>query len=324
MGTLQLRPQVSLSSRGGIPVLEDRAGGRVLPLTETEARVVAAIGTGTTTAALTEALAGRGLNRAVLATVVHRFVAFGFLALDGAPTPIPGATGDALDGLPRLRDDLQVTPSRAPGMVEVGDLQAGASFTFFEFELTIARMLDGHRTPEQVSRAAERLGIRAGVASVKAFVSQLESLGLLQQPRAPTPPAVRLTPPPTQDAWLPELREMFNFALGFARAGQLDEATKYLEELLAIDGSLQEARALLAEVRGHSAGEAAGLHFESMHSVHVPPPTPTSAPVTPSAVRPIAAAAAPPPPWNAPPDEGPRPRGGTAASQAVTAPRRAS
>lgn len=298
-------------------MLEDRAGGgRVLPLTDTEARVVAAIGMGTTTAALKDALAGLGLDPSSLATVVHRFVTFGFLSLDGAPTPVPGPSSRVLDGLPRLRTDLQYSPSRAPGMVEVRDLQAGTSYTFFEFELTIARMLDGHRTLEQVSHGAERLGIRAGIASVKAFVTQLESLRLLQQaPRATPPAAVSRTSPPTQDGWLPELREMYNFALGYARAGQHDEAVRYLEELLAIDDSLQEARALLAEVRGRRAGDAVGLHFESLHSVHVVPPPPAIAPVTPSTVR------------SAPAPHAPELHGGpraTTAHQARPAPRRAS
>lgn len=282
-----------------MPQLVDAVSGRTFPLSPTEASVVQGIGRGCTSESLLERLRQRQvpIERRQLTVLLNRLSAAGFLETEGVPTPQPVSAEVGLeDPVPRLRTDLVYKPAARAGLVEVRDLRAGRSFTLFEFEMTIARMLDGRRTLQQVAAATERLGLKATLETLRNFIHQLEGLGFLQASpeqvvaaatatSAPSPAPSPL-PASAPSAWLPELREMFNFALGHVRAHQYGEAVQYLEALLEIDGSLPEAKALLADVKARLDG-AAGLDFASLHGT--PPPPPAIPPV----VMPSAPPAAP-------------------------------
>lgn len=320
MRAFRLKSTVSVNTRSALPRLVDAVSGRSFPLSPTEASVVQGIGRGCTSESLLERLKQRQvpIERRQLTVLLNRLSAAGFLEAEGVPTPHPVSAEVGLeDPVPRLRTDLVYKPAARAGLVEVRDLRAGRSFTLFEFEMTIARMLDGRRTLEQVAAATERLGLKATLETLRNFIHQLEGLGFLQALPEPgvtagasASPAPSPVPATAPSAWLPELREMFNFALGHVRAHQYDEAVQYLEALLEIDGSLPEAKALLADVKSHRDG-AAGLDFVSLHGA--PPPPPAIPPVVPLA-RPDAplkaahsapskgASAKPPPPPNPAPE----------------------
>lgn len=306
MRAFHLKPTVSVNTRTALPQLVDALSGRTFPLSPTEASVVQGIGRGCTSESLLERLRNREvpIERRQLTVLLNRLAAAGFLEAEGVPTPHPVAAVVAPeDAVPRLRTDLVYKPAARAGLVEVRDLRAGRSFTLFEFEITIARMLDGRRTLQQVAAATERLGLKATLETLRNFIHQLEELGFLQaspeqvvaaataeaSPPSPAPspsPGPSPAPASAPEAWLPELREMFNFALGHVRAHQYDEAVQYLEALLEIDGSLPEAKALLEDVKNRRDG-VAGLDFVSLHGA--PPPPPAIPPV----VMPVARAAAP-------------------------------
>lgn len=300
MRAFRLKATVSVNTRSALPQLVDALSGRTFPLSPTEASVVQGIGRGCTSESLLERLKQRQvpIERRQLTVLLNRLSAAGFLEAEGVPTPHPVAPEVELEDLvPRLRTDLVYKPAARAGLVEVRDLRAGRSFTLFEFEITIARMLDGRRTLQQVAAATERLGLKATMETLRNFIHQLEDLGFLQASpeqvvaaatagASSTPsPAPSPVPAAAPDTWLPELREMFNFALGHVRAHQYDEAVQYLEALLEIDGSLPEAKALLDDVKTRRDG-AAGLDFVSLHGA--PPPPPAIPPVVMPAARPAA------------------------------------
>lgn len=269
MRTFRLKPGIALRPHAVPPHLADGASGRTFPLTQTEVSVLQALGKGATSVELLER--GLSLSRVQLSAVLGRLAAAGFLEVEGVPTPRPVTQSKATQPKPRLRSELSVKKAPRPGHVEVRDLRSGHSFTFFEFELTVARMFDGHHTLEQVAAAAERLGLRVTRETLETYLQQLDSLGLLERRPAATP-----TPPPARKlagpAWSPELTEMFNCAVGHARAGQYTEAISYLEELLNIDPKLSEASSLLDDVRGCLEGQLSGVSFESLHGAPPPPP----------------------------------------------------
>lgn len=309
MRAFRLKASVSVNTRSPLPQLVDAVTGRTFPLSPTEASVVQGIGRGCTSDALLNLLQERGVpvERRQLTVLVNRLAAAGFLEAEGVPTPHPVPPEVALeDAVPRLRTDLVFKPAARAGLVEVRDLHAGRSFTLFEFEVTIARMLDGRRTLEQVVGATERLGLKVTLETLRNFIRQLDGFGFLQ----PTPEAlVRATaspepsPIPAQApaSWLPELREMFNFALGHARAHQYEQAEEYLQGLLEIDPTLPEAKALFEDVRARREG-AGGLDFQTLHGA--PPPPPAIPPVVaspPAKARVATKDVKPPPPPRANP-----------------------
>ncbi|HET8541153.1 MAG TPA: hypothetical protein VFL83_14860, partial [Anaeromyxobacter sp.] len=61
-------------------------------------------------------------------------------APDRGPEPAPFRPEDVV---PFFRLDLRVARGASPGLFEVSDPASGKSFTLYEFELAVARMLDG-------------------------------------------------------------------------------------------------------------------------------------------------------------------------------------
>lgn len=314
MRAFRLQHSVTLDTRPASPQLVDSLSGRAVALSPTERSVVQALGAGCTSEALLERLRERGVPvaRRELSVFISRLAAAGMLEVEGVPTPHPVPMPLAQDdAVPRLRTDLVYKPAARAGLIEVRDLRAGRSFTLFEFEMTIARMFDGRHTLEQVAAATGRLGVKATVETLRSFVRQLDGYGFLQRGE---PPAPRRLPVPTPapasapSGWSPELREMYEFALGHARSHHYDEAVQYLVALLDIDGTLREAKALLEEVQARREATA-GLDFQVMHGA--PPPPPSIPPVIPTPVpAPLETAQAAPARGRAPkppPPPGPTP-----------------
>jgi len=62
---------------------------------------------------------------------------------NAVPEPAPFRGDD--DAVPRFRTDLRVERGASPALYDVTDPASGRRFTLYEFELAIARMLDGRR-----------------------------------------------------------------------------------------------------------------------------------------------------------------------------------
>lgn len=257
--------------------LADTATGRVVPLSDTEAAVVGCFNGVTTSADVLEALAAAGVpvHRQELTVLLERLERAGFLEAAGLPTPRPLRATDGT--LPRLRGDLVYKAAPRAGLTEVRDLRAGRSFTLFEYELTVARMLDGRHSLEQVARASERLGFALTTETLLRFVEQLGGYGFLEDVLAP--PVSSPSPAPPARGWSDELRELYELAAAHAREGRFDEAEECLLTLLEVDGSLAEAKTLLDDVRGRR-DAMPGVDFGSLHGVPAPAasgPTPVGA-----------------------------------------------
>ncbi len=210
---------------------------------------------------------GVAVEPAQVSVFLDRLVRAGFLPkVETRPaTPPPSRPLLPTDALPPFREDLQVVPSKSsPGLVEVIDPAKGRSFTIYDFEASVARMLDGRRTAEEVVAIAGRIGIPVGLESLERFLRQMAAYGFLGPAGQPVSGAAGASGRPSRRPWTPDVRELFQGALRHFRAGKSKEALDYLEALLEIDPENDEARELRQRVEGEPAIEVdfADLHEE--------------------------------------------------------------
>jgi multidrug efflux pump subunit AcrA (membrane-fusion protein) len=164
--------------------------------------------------------------------------------------------------VPKLRIDLQVRPGPAPGVVDVGDMVTGRTFPMRDFEVSIARMLDGQRTLADTVDAAQQIGIPLSLAALEQFVTKLRSFGFLDENRT-APPAVppapeRLTWPPRSE-WNDEERKLYQQALKHFREDRHAEAKALVEQMLRRRPMAPEAKDLMARIEeARAAGPASG------------------------------------------------------------------
>lgn len=158
--------------------------------------------------------------------------------------------------VPPLRPDLNVTsPPTGTGaeVIDIHPLGSGEHTALHGFELSIALMLDGKRTADEVIGASARLGLPLSLEALEGFVRQLEAHRLLGSGDFP----VRRVRP----GWPPQVRELFRGALKAAREGDLEGARQRLDRLLGIAPANAEARRLRAWLESHPAdGFQALLH----------------------------------------------------------------
>src|SRR5688572_15637690 len=85
------------------------------------------------------------------------------------------------DKLPRFRSDLKVAPKAdSKGLFEVTDPVANKHFTLYDFELSMARMMDGKRTAQGVIESSTKLAIPVTLESLEKFVRQLRAYGFVE------------------------------------------------------------------------------------------------------------------------------------------------
>lgn len=173
-----------------------------------------------------------------------------------APTAAEMAPADAAlpelqllsDVVPNLRSDLLIEPRPGEaGLFNVGRADdPGRVFTLYDFEVSLARMLDGHRTVSALIEAAAKIGIPVTLESLRKFVRQMRAYQFVQEtPTAATDPGGGWAP---RTEWPPEVREMFQSALRTFRNDRLTEARGYLEALLQIQPDVAEAHELLQRI----------------------------------------------------------------------------
>jgi len=169
------------------------------------------------------------------------------------PKTTPRATGDETARL--MRADLTVRRREASSLMDVTDPRSGKTFPLYDFELSLARMLDGRRLWREVVEAGQRLGIPVDLTSLVQFVSQLDNYGFLAPPGTPPP-----GPGEGQSTWAPRrkwddgLRALFQSGLRMHRQGRYAEAANYFEAMLQTDPQNPEASEMLEQSRRRMTG----------------------------------------------------------------------
>lgn len=164
----------------------------------------------------------------------------------GSPEPRPLAPGEPV---PVFRTDLAIGKGASGGTFEVTDPASGRHFTLYEFELSIARMLDGRRHASDVIENGVRLGIPVDLDGLQKFVRQLWRYGFIAPPGTPSP--VDVTDEehrPEREKWDEATRTLFQSGLRLVRQGRPQDAASYFQAVLNANPDNAEAAERLAEI----------------------------------------------------------------------------
>ncbi len=135
---------------------------------------------------------------------------------------------------PAFRQTLAVFPRNdAPHLFWVQDPKSQKNYSFQDFEVSLARMLNGRRTVADVVAAAAQIGIPVTDRAVEAFIGRLRAQGMLDEEGLGAP--LYVAPWPVRNPWTEPQRERFRAALRAYRAGNYPEARTIAEQLLATD-----------------------------------------------------------------------------------------
>ncbi|MGQ0504705.1 MAG: HlyD family secretion protein [Myxococcaceae bacterium] len=154
-----------------------------------------------------------------------------------------------MSNFPIFRQTVHVFPrENAPHLFNVSDPSTRRSYTFQDFEVSLARLLNGQRSLPEVVTAAQELGIPVSERGLSAFVAKLRAQGLLDEEGAGAPPFV--APWPVRETWPAPVREQFLEALRAYRNGKFADAERIVESLLTRNPDNGEARRLLESLKG--------------------------------------------------------------------------
>ena len=166
----------------------------------------------------------------------------------GAGSPEPRPMGPS-DSVPIFRTDLKIDKGANAGLFEVTDPVSGRHFTLYEFELSIARMLDGRRHASDVIENGVRLGIPIDLDGLYKFVRQLWRYGFLAPPGVePVPEGDEENGWPDREKWDEATRTLFQTALRLIRQGRPHDAESYFHAVLDADPDNAEALEYLAAI----------------------------------------------------------------------------
>lgn len=270
---------VELIQEPGAERLVDTSNGRVLRLTTTEARMVALYDGLRSPQALAAMAreAGVDVDEGQVSALVARLSKNGFLEASEAPAPVAEGGDLSVDQVvPLFREDLQVTPR--PGskaVLEVLDPVKGRSFSLYDFEVSIARMLNGKRTVAEVSETAAKIGIPVTTATLSRFIRQMRAYGFI----AEQPPAQKGFWDQRRQ-WSAEVRGLYQSALRLFRANRYEDCLEYLGALLEIDPENPDAKELKQRVDEAQGGVVeVPLSFDALFGE--PPPPVAGAPPAP-------------------------------------------
>lgn len=147
--------------------------------------------------------------------------------------------------------------------MQIVDPRTGATAVLNEYEVSLARMLNGKRPVFEVLEASDRLGIPINVESLQKFIDALEAQGLVQ-PAESLDSAVE-NAWPSRGQWDSNIRTLFQTGIRFLRQGKHAEAMSYFETLIAEDPENVEAKELLEMCKQALAAP--------VQTVVVPPPS---------------------------------------------------
>lgn len=250
--------------------LVDRDTGTTLQLSAVEATLLRSWDGTVSAGALADLVLLQGVS--VEPRQVEQFFArlerSGLLATPAPTVPFfspssPGVETEE-DVVPLLRNDLIITPSKSSrSTLDVFDPAFDRSFTLYDFEISIARMLDGRRTAGEIIVAANRLGIPATLATLRTFLQQLRAYQFIDT-NAPAADASTWAP---RKEWTIEVRELYASALRLMRASRFEEARQYVDAMVAADPSNQEAAALRQRIDAEALGSGEMLvPFDDLHT----------------------------------------------------------
>ncbi len=248
--------------------LGDSATGAVLPLSEGELRLLEAWdGRVSAVELAAKALSiGVDVDAGQVEAFFSRMSRIGVLGrpppvVPGAVVPPLGVKGEA-DIVPSFRSDLKLEPAQGTrGVIHVVDPVAQVTFTLYDFEVSVARMLNGQRSASQVLEAADRIGVPLTLASLRAFIGQLRAFRFLD-----SKPVRRHTTWKPRKVWSDEVRELYQQALKLARRGDRHDAMSCLESVLELDPMNEDAIALNARLGDTSGRPAIGTSFDLLHA----------------------------------------------------------
>lgn len=264
-----LKPSVELEPGPSSPQLVDRSTGQSLPISDMEAKVLGVWDGEQTATSLSAKCLLQGVN--IEAPQVKQFLQrlekahlLGTRAPDAPEAPAVPSVEEPTDLVPKLRGDLVITKSTtSKGTLEVKDPTSNRSFTLYDFEVSIARMLDGKRSAQEVLDAANRLGIPVTLPTLKTFLKQLRSYQFIDL----SADAGGDTTWPKRKQWPAEVRELYQSALRLMRAGKFDEALGYADAMIAADSENEEAAALKKRIMDEALGSTeVSVPFDALHA----------------------------------------------------------
>ena len=150
------------------------------------------------------------------------------------------------DVVPVLRADLKIgdpQPGRGESEIRVEHPVTAKALMLKGFEVSLARMLNGRRTAEEVLSAAGQIGLPLSLDSFNGFLHKLHKEGFLTELPAKVPDDI--TTWEARAEWNEEIRRLFQEALREARADRFVAAKSRLDALLARAPATKEAQQLL-------------------------------------------------------------------------------
>jgi hypothetical protein len=166
------------------------------------------------------------------------------------------------DAVPPLRGDI-VFSQRPQGsgaeVIHIRPIGAREGARLHGFELSLARMLDGRRTAQDVVNRATTLGLPISVPALQGFVNYLEAHSLLA--RTAGEAASAISPWRERVEWDPTVRLQYQAALKALRLGRVDEARAMLDRLLMTAPLLDDAKSLRSWIDLHPNGQSEGEPF---------------------------------------------------------------
>lgn len=288
MSLLSLKRSVELRQGSSSTVLFDRETGRQLPVSADEAWVLSLLEDGTSPEGVTHEARRRGrpVDADLVDAILERFLGEGVLSRADEPVTVvvdpsilkpsaphaPKAPAGKTRQVTAFRSDLKIakTTRGDETLHEVEDPGTGRRLYLKDFELSIARMLDGQRTFDQVLHAAARLGIQVNDESLEKIVRQLELCGLLgQRPREEGAPPTDSRSWQPREAWAQEVRELFQDGLRMLRRGKPRSARNCFLAILKLDPGNVEANELLGFLDEQVAEEVADADDQPDQDVNV-------------------------------------------------------
>ena len=166
------------------------------------------------------------------------------------PSEAPAAAKPSPEDTVRLfRRDLNVARRPSSSLFEVTDPVSGKAFPLYDFEVSIARMLDGRRRYSEIVEAGQRLGIPINFASLVLFLRQLEVYGFLAASGSHLKESREASVWAPSREWDEALRALFQSGLRMHRHGRYAEAANYFEAMLQQDPQNPEAAEMLEQAR---------------------------------------------------------------------------
>ncbi len=174
--------------------------------------------------------------------------------------PLVATRSKAEEVVRLFRADLKINRRASSNLLDVTDPQTGKSFPLYDFEISLARMLDGRRAYSDVVDSGQRLGIPVNRESLLQFIRQLDRYGFL------APAETQSKERGEGDMWAPRqkwdegLRALFQSGLRMHRQGRYAEAGNYFEAMLQQDPQNPEATEMLDQARQRLTGAPGAMN----------------------------------------------------------------